>query len=150
MKLRNLLVVAAVFAIPVIPMSEAVAADKFVFTAIPDQDESALRKRFDKVAKYLSSTLSMKVEYVPVKSYAAAVTAFLTTRYSLRGLVACREFARGVLWRDQRRLHKVRPIQISKLILLPMPAPDLPCRKSFKANRWKDLTFGRRVRRPGV
>ena len=83
MKLRNLFVAAAVFAIPMIPMSEAVAADKFVFTAIPDQDESALRKRFDKVAKYLSSTLSMKVEYVPVKSYAAAVTAFRNNQVQL-------------------------------------------------------------------
>ena len=55
---------------------QARASGKFVFTAIPDQDESKLRKRFGKVATYLSKELGLKVEYVPVKSYAAAVTAF--------------------------------------------------------------------------
>jgi len=47
----------------------AKAADKtFVFTAIPDQDESRLRTRFEKVATYLSAELGVPVEYVPVKS----------------------------------------------------------------------------------
>ncbi len=51
-------------------------AGTFVFTAIPDEDESRLRARFDKVATYLSKQLGVDVKYVPVKSYAAAVTAF--------------------------------------------------------------------------
>lgn len=51
-------------------------AETFVFTAIPDEDESRLRARFDKVATYLSDKLGVDVRYVPVKSYAAAVTAF--------------------------------------------------------------------------
>ncbi len=51
-------------------------AESFVFTAIPDQDESRLRERFDKIATYLSSELGVDVKYVPVKSYGAAVTAF--------------------------------------------------------------------------
>lgn len=59
------------------------AEGKFVFTAIPDQDESKLRKRFGKVATYLSKELGMKVEYVPVKSYAAAVTAFRNNQVQL-------------------------------------------------------------------
>jgi len=83
MKLRHLVAAVAVLAVPTFMASQAVAADKFVFTAIPDQDESQLRKRFDKVAKYLSSTLSMEVEYVPVKSYAAAVTAFRNNQVQL-------------------------------------------------------------------
>ena len=83
MKLCMVLAAAAAFAIPALPATQAVAADKFVFTAIPDQDESQLRKRFDKVAKYLSTTLSKKVEYVPVKSYAAAVTAFRNNQVQL-------------------------------------------------------------------
>lgn len=53
-----------------------VCAKDFVFTAIPDQDETKLQQRFGKVADYLSKTLGVKVKYVPVKSYAAAVTAF--------------------------------------------------------------------------
>ena len=83
MKICMVLAAAAAFAIPALPATQAVAADKFVFTAIPDQDESQLRKRFDKVAKYLSTTLSKKVEYVPVKSYAAAVTAFRNNQVQL-------------------------------------------------------------------
>jgi len=51
-------------------------AQEFVFTAIPDEDETRLRKRFDKVAKYLAKELGINVKYVPVKSYAAAVTSF--------------------------------------------------------------------------
>lgn len=48
----------------------------FTFTAIPDQDESRLEKRFGGVALYLEEQLDVPVKYVPVKSYAAAVTAF--------------------------------------------------------------------------
>ncbi|MED5389647.1 MAG: putative selenate ABC transporter substrate-binding protein [Pseudomonadota bacterium] len=50
--------------------------ETFVFTAIPDQDESQLEKRFGVVARYLEDELGVPVKYVPVKSYAAAVTAF--------------------------------------------------------------------------
>ncbi len=52
------------------------AAEVFRFTAIPDQDTARLKERFDKVAVYLGSTLGIPVEYVPVKSYAASVSAF--------------------------------------------------------------------------
>lgn len=60
-----------------------VAADAFVFTAIPDQDEARLRERFDKVATYLGQELGIDVRYVPVKSYAAAVTAFRNDQVQL-------------------------------------------------------------------
>lgn len=59
------------------------AAETFTFTAIPDQDESRLRSRFDKVAAYLSKSLDIEVKYVPVKSYAAAVTAFRNNQVQL-------------------------------------------------------------------
>lgn len=62
----------------------AQAADEtFVFTAIPDQDETRLRSRFEKVAVYLSEKLGVDVKYVPVKSYAAAVTAFRNNQVQL-------------------------------------------------------------------
>lgn len=51
-------------------------AKPFVFTAIPDEDETRLRQRFDKVARYLSQALKVEVKFIPVKSYAAAVAAF--------------------------------------------------------------------------
>lgn len=58
-------------------------ADTFVFTAIPDQDESRLQQRFGKVADYLSETLGVEVRYIPVKSYAAAITAFRNDQVQL-------------------------------------------------------------------
>ncbi|MDZ4790728.1 MAG: putative selenate ABC transporter substrate-binding protein [Hyphomicrobiales bacterium] len=59
-------------------LSPAFAQDKstFVFTAIPDQDETRLVERFSRFATYLEGKLGVAVKYVPVKSYPAAVTAF--------------------------------------------------------------------------
>ena len=59
------------------------SATIFTFTAIPDEDESQLRTRFEKVALYIEQELGVKVEYVPVKSYAAAVTAFRNNQVQL-------------------------------------------------------------------
>ena len=53
-----------------------VQAEMLVFTAIPDEDESKLKERFGPMSEYLSKTLDIEVSYVPVKSYAAAVSAF--------------------------------------------------------------------------
>jgi phosphonate transport system substrate-binding protein len=47
-----------------------------VFTAIPDEDETRLVQRFTQYAKYFEGKLGVPVKYLPVKSYAAAVTAF--------------------------------------------------------------------------
>ena len=44
-------------------------AETFVFTAIPDENESRLRERFNKVAKYLSKSLGVETKFIPVKSY---------------------------------------------------------------------------------
>ena len=63
--------------------SAPVFANTFTFTAIPDQDESALKSRFNKIATYLSDRLSIKVKYIPVKSYSAAVTAFRNDQVQL-------------------------------------------------------------------
>lgn len=61
----------------------AAQADTFFFTAIPDQDETRLRSRFDKVARYLAEQLRVDVRYIPVKSYAAAITAFRNNQVQL-------------------------------------------------------------------
>ena len=55
----------------------------FVFTAIPDQDETRLVERFSRFAKYLQAKLSVPVKYVPVKTYPAAVTAFINNDVQL-------------------------------------------------------------------
>ena len=63
----------------------ALAAERpaFVFTAIPDQDETRLAERFGKVAAYLQDRLGVPVRYVPVKSYPAAVTSFVNGEVQL-------------------------------------------------------------------
>lgn len=71
-----LALLALVFALPA-------KADVFVFTAIPDQDESRLQERFDAVGDYLADALGVEVRYVPVKSYAAAVSAFRNNQVQL-------------------------------------------------------------------
>ena len=62
---------------------QSLQAQTLIFTAIPDQDESRLRTRFGKVAAYLQNKLGVDVKYVPVKSYAAAVTAFRNDQVQL-------------------------------------------------------------------
>jgi phosphonate transport system substrate-binding protein len=58
-------------------------APTFVFTAIPDQDETRLVERFSRFAKYLETKLAVPVKYVPVKTYPAAVTAFINNDVQL-------------------------------------------------------------------
>jgi len=83
MGLRRSLGSAVLGGILAILVSAAALAETFVFTAIPDEDESRLRARFDKVAGYLAKELGVSVKYVPVKSYAAAVTAFRNDQVQL-------------------------------------------------------------------
>ena len=64
-------------------LSVSAQAADFTFTAIPDQDESALKARFTKIADYLEKKLGVKVNYIPVKSYSAAVTAFRNNQVQL-------------------------------------------------------------------
>ncbi len=59
------------------------AEPTFVFTGIPDQDESRLVERFGRVAQYLETKLGVPVRYIPVKSYPAAVTAFTNGQVQL-------------------------------------------------------------------
>jgi phosphonate transport system substrate-binding protein len=47
-----------------IAFSTAVMAETFVFTAIPDQDETKLKARFTKIASYLSKELGVDVKYI--------------------------------------------------------------------------------------
>ncbi len=80
MKRRDLLLasLSAMVARPV-----RAAATPLVFTAIPDQDETRLVERFGKVARYLEDRIGHPVRYVPVKSYPAAVTAFINDQVQL-------------------------------------------------------------------
>ncbi|SDZ47676.1 phosphonate transport system substrate-binding protein [Jannaschia faecimaris] len=59
------------------------SAQTLYFSAIPDDDETRLVERFSAVAAYLEGELGVDVEYIPVKSYAAAVTAFRNDQIQL-------------------------------------------------------------------
>ena len=58
-------------------------ARTLTFTAIPDQDETMLKERFSKLAVYLSNELNVDVKFIPVKSYAASVSAFRNNQVQL-------------------------------------------------------------------
>ena len=79
----TLLRAAAVVAMLVSTCASAQAPPTFVFTAIPDQDETRLVERFSRFAKYLETKLGVPVKYVPVKTYPAAVTAFINNDVQL-------------------------------------------------------------------
>ncbi|MBE3636823.1 putative selenate ABC transporter substrate-binding protein [Mangrovicoccus algicola] len=64
-------------------LATGASADTLYFSAIPDEDETALVARFSKVAEYLEQELGVDVEFVPVKSYAASVTAFRNDQIQL-------------------------------------------------------------------
>ncbi len=64
-------------------LTAAQAQDTLYFSAIPDEDETKLAERFNKVAAYLSDELGVPVEFVPVKSYPGAVTAFRNDQVQL-------------------------------------------------------------------
>ncbi len=64
-------------------LTAADAEEHLRFTAIPDEDTARLLERFGKVADYLTRTLGVPVEYVPVKSYAASVAAFKNSEVQL-------------------------------------------------------------------
>ena len=81
--LRILALAALVAAAASGPASAQAAKPAFVFTGIPDQDESRLVERFGKVASYLEAKLGVPVKYIPVKNYPAAVTAFTNGQVQL-------------------------------------------------------------------
>jgi phosphonate transport system substrate-binding protein len=76
MKLKSRVLSLAVLLFSTVLCSPVLQAQTFTFTAIPDQDENLLRTRFGNIADYLTEKLGVDVQYIPVKSYAAAITAF--------------------------------------------------------------------------
>ena len=74
---------AAALVTTLLSASATAQSPTFVFTAIPDQDETRLVERFSRFAKFLDAKLSVPVKYVPVKTYPAAVTAFINNDVQL-------------------------------------------------------------------
>lgn len=78
---KKLCLVACLLIFGLLTLSAGAADLKF--TAIPDQDTTRLRQRFDKIAAYLTQSLGVSVTYMPVKSYAASVEAFKNNQVQL-------------------------------------------------------------------
>ena len=76
---RSLALLCGMLCLPLSLTAEPV----FTFTAIPDQDETQLQQRFDKIARYLEGQLNVPVRYIPVKSYSAAISAFRNNQVQL-------------------------------------------------------------------
>jgi len=66
-----------------IALSLSLFSQTFTFTAIPDQDETKLKKRFSKLAEHLSKELNVDAKFIPIKSYAASIAAFRNKQVQL-------------------------------------------------------------------
>jgi phosphonate transport system substrate-binding protein len=117
----------------------------FVFTAIPDADESRLQQRFNKVAVYLSEKLNVNVKYIPVKSYGAAVTAFRNDQVQLAwfgGLSGVR--ARTLVPGSEAIAQGFEDQSFKSYIIAHHSTglkPNVDLSDAFKAFNTKDMTF---------
>lgn len=127
--------------------AETIAAEKqtFVFTAIPDADESRLQQRFDKVAVYLSKQLNVNVTYIPVKSYAAAVTAFRNDQVQLAWFGGLSGVRARALVPGSEAIAQGFEDQLFKSYIIAHHStglkPNADLSDAFKAFNTKDMTF---------
>ncbi|WP_369854669.1 putative selenate ABC transporter substrate-binding protein [Candidatus Thalassolituus haligoni] len=120
-----------------------VQADTFVFTAIPDEDESRLQQRFGKVADYLSAQLGVEVKYIPVKSYAAAITAFRNNQVQLAWFGGLSGVQARRLVPDSEALAQGYEDQFFKTYLIAHQSAGIDASDSLTdALKGKTFTFG--------
>lgn len=121
----------------------ALAAETFVFTAIPDEDETKLKLRFEKVARYLSKELSVNVRYIPVKSYSAAVTAFRNNQVQLAWFGGLSGVRARALVKDSQAIAQGVEDPDFKTYFIAHASSDLKPSKAFpKEIAGKTFTFG--------
>lgn len=115
----------------------------FTFTAIPDQDETRLQERFDKVADYLSEQLGVPVKYIPVKSYAAAVTAFRNNEVQLAWFGGLTGVQARLLVPDSQAIAQGYEDQLFSSYFIAHSSTGLEANETFPdAIRDKSFTFG--------
>ncbi len=122
------------------------AAKPFVFTGIPDQDESRLVERFGRVATYLEGKLGVPVRYIPVKNYPAAVTAFTNGQVQLAwfgGFTGCAGAACGAAQPSHRAGRRGRRLQ--DLLHRQRRGRPRQGRRLPQGHRGQDLHFGSRA-----
>lgn len=117
-------------------------AQTFTFTAIPDEDESRLRERFDKVAEYLEEQLDVEVEYIPVKSYAAAVSAFRNNQVQLAWFGGLSGVRARLLVPGSEAIAQGYEDQFFKTYFIAHADSGVTPSKAFPAIAGKSFTFG--------
>jgi phosphonate transport system substrate-binding protein len=122
----------------------------FVFTAIPDQDETRLVEKFTRVAHYLEDKLGVAVKYVPVKSYPAAVTAFVNNQVQLAWFggftgVQARRLAPG----SEAIAQGAEDVNFKTLIIVNTKTGLQPAKEFPKGIAGKSFTFGARASTSG-
>ncbi|NKF50701.1 putative selenate ABC transporter substrate-binding protein [Shewanella sp. WXL01] len=119
-----------------------VEAATFTFTAIPDADESQLRTRFEKVATYLEQQLGVDVNYVPVKSYSAAVTAFRNNQVQLAWFGGLSGVQARKLVKDSQAIAQGYEDQFFKSYIIAHQSTGLTASKDFPNINGTTFTFG--------
>ena len=71
------------FAAAVAIAQPAAAQQTFRVTAIPDESPTELQRKFKPLGTYLEKSLGMKVEFIPVTDYAAAVEALVNRKVEM-------------------------------------------------------------------
>ncbi len=117
-------------------------AQSFTFTAIPDEDESRLRERFDKVADYLEEKLGVEVNYIPVKSYAAAVSAFRNNQVQLAWFGGLSGVQARLLVPGSEAIAQGYEDQFFKSYFIAHVDSGVAASKEFPAIEGKSFTFG--------
>jgi phosphonate transport system substrate-binding protein len=122
----------------------------FVFTAIPDQDETRLVEKFTRVAQYLEGKLGVAVKYVPVKSYPAAVTAFVNNQVQLAWFggftgVQARRAAPG----SEAIAQGAEDVNFKSLVIANIKTGLHPGKEFPKEIAGKSFTFGARASTSG-
>lgn len=132
--------------LPVLPgllLAGPVLAETFVFTAIPDQDATRLEERFQKVQDYLAEELDVEVRFIPVKSYAAAVSAFRNNQVQLAwfgGLSGVQ--ARALVPGSEALAQGIEDKQFKSYFIAHRSTGLEPSEKLPEGIRGKTFTFG--------
>ena len=124
-------------------LSLTALAKDFTFTAIPDQDSTQLEARFSKVANYLESKLGIQVNYVPVKSYTAAVSAFTNDQVQLAWFGGLSGVQARMRVPDSQAIAQGYEDQFFKTYFIAHESAEVMPSASFPKNiAGKTLTFG--------
>ncbi|HYS48204.1 MAG TPA: putative selenate ABC transporter substrate-binding protein [Xanthobacteraceae bacterium] len=145
---RIVLAAAVVLASSAAALGQAKPA--FVFTAIPDQDETRLVEKFTRVAQYLESRLGVPVKYVPVKSYPAAVTAFINDQVQLAwfgGFTGVQ--ARRAVDGSEAIAQGAEDVNFKSLVIANAKTGLRPSREFPRDIAGKSFTFGSRASTSG-